>query len=61
MILVEGHEALDFFIRSGGTYFKGRALMIKNQLYLMAMGCEMQSYDEGYYNQFVESFLLSNS
>ena len=35
--LVDGHEALDFFIRTGGVYFKGRALMVKNSLFLMAM------------------------
>jgi len=61
LVLVEGYEALDFFIRSGGMYFKGRALMIKNQLYLMAMECEVQNYEESHYNTFVNSFLLSKS
>jgi hypothetical protein len=56
--LVGGHEALDFFIRTGGVYFKGRALMVKNSLYLMAMECEVQNYDEGSYNKFVNSFAL---
>jgi len=59
LLLVNGHEALDFLIRSGSVYFKGRALMIKNSLYLMAMECEMQHYDEGRYVFFVESFQLS--
>ncbi|MEN9343226.1 MAG: hypothetical protein RLZZ453_13 [Chlamydiota bacterium] len=58
--LVGGHEALDFFIRTGGVYFKGRALMVKNSLYLMAMECEVQNYDESHYKKFVESFALSN-
>ena len=57
--LVGGHEALDFFIRTGSVYFKGRALMVKNSLYLMAMECEVQNYDEIHYNTFVESFQLS--
>jgi hypothetical protein len=57
--LVGGHEALDFFIRTGGVYFKGRALMVKNSLYLMAMECEVQNYDEAHYNKFVGSFQLS--
>jgi hypothetical protein len=57
--LVDGHEALDFFIRTGGVYFKGRALMVKNSLYLMAMECEVQNYDESSYNTFVSSFKLS--
>lgn len=56
--LVNGHEALDFFIRTGGVYFKGRALMVKNSLYLMAMECEVQNYDESHYNKFVGSFEL---
>lgn len=55
---VDGHEALDFFIRTGGLYFKGRALMVQNQLFLMAMECEVQNYDEANYNRFVNSFQL---
>ncbi len=58
LLLVEGHEALDFFIRTGSVYFKGRALMVKNHLYLMAMECEMQNYNETHYNAFVNSFKL---
>lgn len=57
--LVGGHEALDFFIRTGGVYFKGRALMVKNSLYLMAMECEVQNYDETNFNKFINSFQLS--
>ncbi len=56
MLLVDGQPALDFFIRTGGVYFKGRAIMVKNQLYLMAMECEVQNYDEARYNYFVTSF-----
>lgn len=59
LVLVQGHEALDFFIKTGSMYFKGRALMVKNSLYLMAMECEIQNYDEGHYNAFVNSFLLA--
>jgi len=56
MLLIEGKPALDFFIRTGGIYFKGRAIMVKNQLYLMAMECGVQDYDEARYNYFVSSF-----
>ncbi|NDD58973.1 MAG: hypothetical protein EBZ47_06980 [Chlamydiae bacterium] len=59
LVLVQGHEALDFFIRSGSVYFKGRAMMVKNSLYLMAMECEVQKYDEMNYNAFVNSFVLT--
>jgi hypothetical protein len=58
--LVNGREALDFFIRSGTVYFKGRAMMVKNSLYLMAMECEMQHYDESDFTHFIESFKLAN-
>ena len=59
LILVNGHEALDFFIRTGGLYFQGRALMVNNSLYLMAMECEMRDYNEQHYKAFVTSFELS--
>ena len=61
IVLIQGHEALDFFIRSGTMYFKGRALMVNNQLYLMAMECLIQDYDEANYTKFVESFQLTKS
>lgn len=58
LVLVQGHEGMDFFIRTGANYFKGRALMVKNQLYLMAMECKVSDYDEKHYEKFVNSFLL---
>ncbi len=58
LVLVEGHEGLDFFIRTGANYFKGRCVMVKNQLYLMAMECKVSDYDETHYEKFVGSFLL---
>jgi hypothetical protein len=61
LVLVQGYEGLDFFIRSGGTYFKGRTFLVKNQLYLMAMECQVQNYDETHYNTFVNSFLLKQA
>lgn len=60
LVLVQGHSGLDFFIRSGANYFKGRAVMVKNQLYLMAMECKIQDYNEMHYDQFVNSFLLAH-
>ncbi|MGH2638047.1 MAG: hypothetical protein ACRDF4_01975 [Rhabdochlamydiaceae bacterium] len=58
LLLVDGHEALDFFIRTGNIYFKGRAVMVKNSLYLMAMECEIPHYDEARYKNFVDSFKI---
>ncbi len=59
LVLVQGHEGLDFFIKTGANYFKGRALMVKSQLYLMAMECKVSDYDEKHYEKFVSSFSLS--
>ena len=58
LLLVDGHEALDFFIRTGNVYFKGRAVMVKNSMYLMAMECEIPKYDEVRYKHFVNSFKI---
>lgn len=58
LLLVDGHEALDFFIRTGNVYFKGRAVMVKNSMYLMAMECEIPKYDEVRYKHFVSSFKI---
>lgn len=60
LVLVQGHQGMDFFIRNGANYFKGRALMVKNQLYLMAMECKVADYDEAHYDKFVSSFLLNH-
>ena len=51
-----GHKALDFFIRTKDVYFKGRAIMANNQLYLLAMECEMQHYHDASFNFFIDSF-----
>ncbi len=58
LLLVDGHEALDFFIRTGNVYFKGRAVMVKNSMYLMAMECEIPHYDEVRYKHFIDSFKI---
>ncbi len=58
LILVNGNPGMDFFIRTGGVYFKGRAIMVKNSLYLMAMECEIKNYDEVHFKNFVDSFKL---
>jgi len=60
LILVNGHKALDFFIHTQQTYFKGRAMMIKNSFYLIAMECEVKAYNENSYNFFISSFKLTN-
>mgnify|MGYP000202101181 CR=1 FL=1 len=60
LVLVQGYEGLDFFIRTGPNFFKGRVLMVKSQLYLLAMECKVSEYDEKGYEAFVNSFLLGH-
>lgn len=56
LVEVQGYKALDFFILTKGVYFKGRAIMAKNNLYLLAMECEVKNYKERTYTHFIESF-----
>jgi hypothetical protein len=58
LFVFNGHAALDFFIQTGQVYFKGRAFMVENNLYLMAMECEVQNYSEEDYHRFINSFEL---
>ncbi|MBF5059468.1 hypothetical protein [Candidatus Neptunochlamydia vexilliferae] len=55
---VHGHKALDFFIQSKEVYFKGRVIMAENQLYLLAMECDVKHYQESNFNHFISSFEL---
>ena len=58
LVDVQGHTALDFFIESKGIYFKGRAIMAENTLYLLAMECSAVNYLEHNFNHFINSFEL---
>ncbi|CCB89018.1 MAG: hypothetical protein KDK61_06970 [Simkania sp.] len=55
---VQGYKALDFFIEAKGNYFKGRAVMADNNLYLLAMECDGKNYHEDHFSHFISSFEL---
>ena len=57
-IEVQGYKGMDFFIQTKGVFFKGRAVMAKNNLYLLAMECEQGDYNESDFNYFIDSFTL---
>ena len=57
---VQGHKALDFFIQSKKIYFRGRAVMANNNLYLLAMECNQKNYLENHFNHFINSFQLGH-
>jgi len=59
LIEVQGYKALDFFVRTKGVYFKGRAVMAKNNLYLLAMECEQDNYKDNRFSHFINSFELT--
>ncbi len=54
----EKHQGLDFFIRTNRVYFKGRAVQANNCLYLLAMECEVNNYNEKHFNYFIEKFQI---
>lgn len=58
LVSVQGHQGMDFFIRTDQVYFKGRAIQANNSLYLLAMECEIPNYQEEHFNYFIESFEL---
>ena len=60
LVNIQGHKGLDFFISAKGTYFKGRAIMSDNNLYLLAMECDEKSYKDDCYTHFIESFEFLN-
>ena len=58
LIEVQGHKGMDFFIKTKGLFFKGRAVMSGSNLYLVAMECEEKLYKEHRFNFFINSFEL---
>jgi len=56
LVTVDGYKALDFFIRTHDVYFKARAFIAHNQLYLLAMECEAENYIDEDFNYFIKSF-----
>jgi hypothetical protein len=55
---VQGHEALDFVIKSQNRYFKGRVIATRKKLYLLAVECQKANYSEEFYERFIESFMF---
>jgi hypothetical protein len=59
LIEVQGHKGMDFFIKTKGMFFKGRAVMAGSNLYLVAMECEEGNYKDNQFNYFISSFELT--
>ena len=58
LVQVQGCQAMDFFIKTNDVFFKGRVLLAKNYLYLLAMECEKHHYQDEHFQFFIESFEL---
>ncbi len=58
LIEVQGHKGMDFFIKTKGVYFKGRAVMSGSNLYLIAMECQSHNFQENKFDYFINSFKL---
>ncbi len=56
LIELDGHKGMDFFIKTKGMFFKGRAVMSGSNLYLIAMECEENFYKDHRFNYFINSF-----
>jgi hypothetical protein len=56
LVEIDGKKGMDFFIKSKGMFFKGRALMSGSNLYLIAMECEEALYKENKFTYFINSF-----
>ncbi|NGX30697.1 MAG: hypothetical protein K940chlam8_00046 [Chlamydiae bacterium] len=58
MTQVQGFTAVDFLINNQGVYLKGRALMVDNVLYLIAMEGHHTQFSNTDYMKFMNSFQL---
>ena len=58
MVDFGGHPAVNFLVQSGKSYFRGRALMVGNKLFLIAMEGRKGTLEEKIFSRFVKSFQL---
>jgi len=61
LIEYAGHPAMNFLVQSFSNYFRGRALMSGNKLYLIAMEGRKADLDEITFSRFLESFRLAEA
>ncbi len=54
----QGHNALDFHVERLNRSFKGRAMIVANRLYLLAMEADDNSNLDINYKKYIESFAL---
>lgn len=60
LLMVQGHQALDFHILTQGVDLRGRAIITNKSLYLIAMECESKNFSEETFSYFATSFKLTN-
>lgn len=55
----QGYPAMNFMVQSGKNFFRGRAIMIGNQLYLIAMEGAKQHFQEAMFQKFLKTFRIA--
>lgn len=58
MTEVFGHQAVDFNVQSSEKVFKGRTLVARDTLYLIAVENALEKFDEVNFEKFITSFSL---
>lgn len=58
LIDLMGKPAMDFLVEGTSSYFRGQAVMIENQLYLIAMEGILGKTDEKMYQKFLNTFKM---
>jgi hypothetical protein len=57
-VTIQGYTGLDFLINNQGVYLRGRAMMVDNVLYLIAMEGHQSQFSSTDYKKFMGSFQL---
>ncbi len=61
MLDLTNATGVEFFIKNGNVYFKGKAIMKGKKLYLIAMESLDAQYKDSLYHQFINSFRFIGS
>lgn len=59
LVELHNHQAVDFLVEGGSSYFRGQAVMIGSKLYLIALEGLKGKIDDAAFKQFLKSFKLS--
>lgn len=58
LVEFNNHPGINFLIENSSSYFRGRALMVGNKLFLIAMEGRKGAMEENVFSRFIKSFQL---